>query len=111
MAVHDITNRTWVVDIITDEVRLRCSYRRRRKRIIQYTVQLEIHYSGQWQPAVRYDNAHGFCHRDTIHLDGSQEKTPVYYGNANDTFTHAIDDLRDNWQAHRARFLRETEHD
>ena len=111
MAGHDITNRTWVVDLIADEVRLRCSYRRRQKRIVQYTVQLEIHHSGRWQHVVRYDNAHGFCHRDTIHPDGSQEKTPVYYGNANDTFTHAIGDLRDNWQSHWARFLREIEHD
>jgi len=33
----------------------------------------------------------------------------VYFANANDTFTRAIDDLRTDWQAHRARFLREVE--
>lgn len=109
MADPDITNRGWLVDLVPDEVRLRCSYQRRRKRIVRYTVQLEIHHSGQWQPVVRYDNAHGFCHRDTIHADGSQEKTPVYYGDASETFTRAIDDLRSDWQAHHARFLREIE--
>jgi len=109
MADRGITDRAWLVDLVPDEVRIRCSYRRRGKRIVQYTVQLELRYSEQWQPVVRYDNAHGFCHRDTIHADGSQDKTPVYYGNANDTFTRAIDDLRTNWQAHRARFLREVE--
>jgi len=109
MADADITDRAWLVDVVPDEVRLRCSYRRRRKRIVQYTVQLEIHYSGRWEPVIRYDNAHGFCHRDTIHADGSQEKTAVYYGNANDTFTQAIDDLRSTWQAHLARFMREFE--
>ncbi|MGH7128903.1 MAG: DUF7718 family protein, partial [Planctomycetaceae bacterium] len=57
----------------------------------------------------RYDNAHAFCHRDAIHADGAQEKTPVYFGDANETFTQAIDDLQANWEAHRARFLRETE--
>lgn len=71
------------------------------------TVQIEILHAERWQPVVRYDNAHGFCHRDTIHPDGTQDKTPVYYGDANDTFTRAIDELRGNWQAHRARFLRE----
>lgn len=73
------------------------------------TVQLEAFHSNQWKPIVRYDNAHGFCHLDTIHPDGSQDKTPVYLGNANDTFTRAIDDLRLHWQSHHARFFREVE--
>lgn len=109
MADSDITNRSWLVDLEPDVARLRCAYRRRRKRIVQFTVQIEALYAGQWQPVVRYDNAHGFCHRDTIHADGTLEKHPVYYGNANDTFTRAIDELRENWRDHYARFLRETE--
>ena len=107
MADPDVVDRSWLVDLVPDEVRFRSWYRRRRKRIVQYTVQLEILHADRWQPVVRYDNAHGFCHRDTIHADGTQDKTPVYYGDANDTFTRAIDELRENWQAHRARFLRE----
>ena len=109
MVDSGITGRSWLVDLVPDEVRIRCWYRRLRKRIVQYTVQLEIRQAGQWQPAVRYDNAHGFCHRDTIHADGTQEKTPVYFGDANETFTYAIADLQGNWQAQRARFLRETD--
>jgi hypothetical protein len=105
----DLTTRAWMVDLVPDEVRIRCSYRRRRKRIVQYTVQLEIYRARQWQPVVRYDTAHGFCHRDTIRADGSQEKTPVFIGDANETFTRAIEDMRDNWEAHRARYLREVD--
>jgi hypothetical protein len=96
MTDAEVTIRSWMVDIVPDEVRLRCSYHRRRKRIVHYTVQLEIQRSRQWHAVVRYDNAHGFCHRDTIHADGTQEKTAVYYGNANETFTRAIADLQDN---------------
>jgi hypothetical protein len=107
MADPDYVDRSWIAEFVPDEVRLRCRYRRRQKRIVQYTVQLELWYQEQWQPVVRYDNAHGFCHRDTLHADGTQEKTPVYYGSANETFTHAIQDVRSNWQAHRDRFLRE----
>lgn len=107
MADPGITARSWMVDLVPDEVRLRCWYRRRRRRIIQYTAQLEIRHGDHWQPVVRYDNAHGFCHRDTIHADGTREKTPVYSGDANETFTYAIADLRSNWQAQRARFLQE----
>jgi hypothetical protein len=109
MAGSDVSNRSWFVDLEPDVVRLRCAYRRRRKQIVQYTVQIEVFHVGQWQPVVRYDNAHGFCHRDTIHADGTQEKHPVYYGDANDTFTRAIDELRGNWRDHCNRFLRETE--
>jgi hypothetical protein len=68
---------------------------------------VEIRYHQQWCPVVRYDNAHGYCHRDTLHFDGTQDKTPVYYGDANETFTYAIEDLQTTWQAHRARFLQE----
>ena len=108
MSDPNVTERTWVIDLVPDEVRLRCSYRRRQHRIIKFTVQVEVFCEGAWQPAVRYDNAHGFCHRDTIHADGSQEKEPVYYGDANDTFTQAIEDLKANWEAHRNRFLKES---
>ena len=109
MTDSHITSRTWLVEILPDEVRMRCAYRRRKKRIIQYTVQLEVRYLDAWHPAVRYDNAHGFCHRDTLHPDGTQEKTPVASGGANETFTFAIDELGTTWEAHRARFLREAE--
>jgi hypothetical protein len=102
-----IKTRAWLVDIVSDEVRLRCSYRRRARRLTHFTVQLEVLYADNWTPVVRYDNAHGFCHRDTLHADGSQHKTAVYFGDANQTFTQAVEDLQATWEAHRARFLRE----
>ena len=111
MATSETTKRSWVIDLDPDKARLRCAYRRRRKRIVQFTVQVEVFHDDRWLPVVRYDNAHGFCHCDTIHVDGSQDKQPVYYGEANDTFTRAIDDLRRSWRDHCARFMRETEHD
>ena len=74
---------------------------------MRFTVQLEIEHSGDWLPAVRYDNAHGFCHRDDLHADGSQSKAAVYVGDVNTTFTYAIQDLRTNWVAHRSRYLSE----
>ena len=82
-------------------------YARVGKRIVRFTVQLEIEHSGHWMPVVRYDNAHGFCHRDDLHPDGHHDKAAVYIGDENATFTHAIQDLRTNWIAHRSRFLGE----
>jgi hypothetical protein len=108
MTERDIVDRSWIVEFVADEVRLRCSYRRRRRRIVQFSVQLEIRHARRWQPVVRYDNAHGFCHRDMLHADGTREKTPLYYGSASETFTNAIEDVRANWQTYRDRFFRET---
>lgn len=102
------TNRTWFISLVPD-VRIRVSYRRAGRQIVRFTVQLEIVHDGAWTPVVRYDNAHGFCHRDAIHVDGSQDKTLTHIGDANATFTAAIDDLKRSWEAQRARFLKEIE--
>lgn len=101
------THRTWILEVLPDEVQIRCTYKRQGRRLAQFVVQLEIHYRGSWQPVVRYDNAHGFCHCDTIHPDGTQDKTPLFIGDANATFTSAINDLRTHWATHRDRYLRE----
>ena len=96
-----------MVDIMPDEVRLRCSYQRRDRRILRYTVQLEVRLVGGWTPVVRYDNAHGYCHCDTMHPDGTQDKSATFTGDENETFTHAIDELHATWESHRARYLKE----
>ncbi len=101
------TTRFWFVNVSPNEARIRCSYQRRGKRIVQFTVQLEVRHLDTWQPTVRYDNAHGFCHCDTLHADGTQDKTPVSVGEVNETFSYAIDDFKSSWEAHRKRFLKE----
>ncbi|MDY0165423.1 MAG: hypothetical protein RBS80_02710 [Thermoguttaceae bacterium] len=101
--------KTWFIRIAPAEVQVRCAFQRVKNRIVQFTVQLEIFYQDKWIPVVRYDNAHGFCHRDTLHPDGSQEKTGLFAGGMNETFTYAIEDLRTNWKAYHARYLGEAE--
>ncbi len=59
------------------------------------SIKLLAHQTGKW-------TSH-------FHADGSQEKTPVYVGTVNETFTYAIEDLKANWRAHRSRFLKEIE--
>jgi hypothetical protein len=107
MAGARIVEREWILGVLLDEVRIRCRYRRRGNQVLDYTVQLEIWQGDTWRPIVRYDNAHGFCHCDTIHPDGTQDKTPIYRGDANSNFTWAIKELRATWQSQRARFLAE----
>jgi len=102
-----LVERRWIEDLRAEEVRLRCAYQRLGKQVVLFTVQLEVMHKDVWHPAVRYDNAHGFCHRDTLHPDGRQDKTPVFVGDVNATFTHAINDPKANWHAYAENFLRE----
>jgi len=101
--------RSWFVRVAPGEAQIRCSYLRSGRHVLKFTVQLEIELGGEWTPVVRYDNAHGFCHRDDLRRDGTQTKTPVFVGDPNQTFTHAIEELRTNWQHHRTRYLKETQ--
>src|SRR5688500_6897824 len=101
MADAELVSREWVQELVPDEASLRCRYKRRGSRILEYTVQLEIRQGRLWQPVVRFDNAHGFCHRDEIHADGTQTKTPTFVGDANETFTRAVKEVQTNWETHR----------
>lgn len=102
-----LIDRQWTEDLVTDSVRLRCAYQRRGKHFLRFTVQVEALLQGAWHAVIRYDNAHGFCYRDTMHADGTQEKTRVFVGDANATFTYAIEDLKANWSVYYARYLQE----
>jgi len=107
MGEPQVVEREWLVSLVLNSVRLRCRYKRRGNELLDYTVQLELWHANAWTGIVRYDNAHGFCHRDTIHADGSQEKMPIYRGDASFNFTWAIKELRLNWQSEVDRFLAE----
>jgi hypothetical protein len=107
MAGTRLIQRQWTEDFVAGSVRLRCIYERRGKQVLKFTVQLEALREDHWHAIVRYDNAHGFCHRDMIHTDGTQDKTAVFVGDVSATFTHAIDDLKANWPAYHARYLKE----
>lgn len=102
-----VVEREWTYEVAFEEAQIRSRYRRQGLNTLDYTVQLEIWHSNTWMPVVRYDNAHGFCHCDTIHADGSQDKTPVVRGDANTNFTWAIKELRASWQVHSSRFRAE----
>ncbi len=107
MGARKVVERRWIEDLLPGKAQIRCFYRRQGKVIDQFTVQLELNCDGVWRPIVRYDNAHDFSHRGTLHADGTQEKTAVSMSNLNETFTVAIEDLQANWRVHRERYLRE----
>jgi hypothetical protein len=99
--------REWTFDLEFEVAQVRCRFLRQGKDILEYTVQLELWHEQIWNPVIRYDNAHGFCHYDTIHPDGTQDKTSIYRGDANTNFTWAIQEIRANWKAHCSRYIAE----
>ena len=108
----DAKVRTYVYNIGTD-CRLRHLHRRVKKRIVSFAVQLEVRHPqrGTWYSVLRYDTAHGFAHRDWLHLDGTSEKTPLPIEDYRQALQYAEADLKEHWQVYRDRFLKEVEHE
>ena len=83
------------------------------KTVVSFVVQLEVRHPvhGMWLSILRYDTAHGFAHRDQLHPDGRQEKTPLPIEDYNQALNYAEADLVDHWQMYRQRFLEEIAHE
>ncbi|OGU70552.1 MAG: hypothetical protein A3H45_06025 [Ignavibacteria bacterium RIFCSPLOWO2_02_FULL_55_14] len=86
--------------------RLREYHARSRGKIINFSVQYETLWRGDWLPVVRYDTAHGFSHRDQYGIQGTVIKTPLFILDYNRALTFAELDLKANWQLYRERFFR-----
>jgi len=68
-------------------------------------VQLEVEVEQNvWKPALRYDCAHDFAHRDRYNIHGEQEKEELSLSYA-DALNLADKDINDNWAIYKERFL------
>lgn len=72
--------------------------------VIKFVVQLEVRYEGKWKEVVRYDCAHGYAHRDSYNVRGKNKKEELYLS-FEDALTLADDDIDDNWETYKQRFL------
>ena len=108
----DVKTRAFSYNVASD-CRLRHHHRRVGKTVVSFVVQLEVRHPrlGTWLAVVRYDTVHGFAHRDQLHPDGRQEKTPLPIGDDNQALNYAEADLVDHWQTYRQRFLEEIAHE
>ncbi len=89
--------------------RLRVTAQKDRNEVLQFVVQYEAEFSGEWRPVVRYDTAHGFAHRDVIRANGEVVKQPLFFDTYNLAFTHATLDLKLNWRHYKEDIARELE--
>ena len=73
--------------------------------VTRYIVQLEVWDLDRWKPVRRYDNAHGRPHLDVLDRQGRQiDKQWLPYP-TNDALTHAIADIRANWEQYLNEFM------
>lgn len=80
---------------------------RLRGQVIEFLVQYEIRIAGEWNPVVRYDTAHGFAHKDILHLTRKADKAALPFTDDNLALIYAENDLRKNWKKYREAFLQE----
>ena len=88
----------------SENARKRHYHKTKKGKVVKFVVQLEIEYEGNWKGVVRYDCAHGYAHRDSYNLRGEQEKEKLHLG-FEDALDLADDDIDDNWEIYRYRFL------
>lgn len=91
------------------EDRLRVSASLMKGKIVRFVVQYEASIAGEWRPIVRYDNAHGFAHKDIIHYKGDEEKQPLSFQDLKMALTFAIQDLKTSWKWYRLAYEKEME--
>jgi hypothetical protein len=73
-------------------------------QITKFVVQLEVKISDQWREVVRYDCAHDYAHKDCYNIEGRLRKIKLYLG-YKEALTFADDDINENWEIYRKRFL------
>jgi hypothetical protein len=67
-------------------------------------VQLEVLIQGEWTAVIRYDCAHSYAHCDRFNRRGDQLKEDLALS-YEEALTFADDDIDDNWEIYRDRFL------
>ena len=92
-------------DSDSDRCRMDCVTERGKVGI--FRVQYEALIQEKWLPIVRYDTSHGYPHRDLLHPDRPEEKTPYLKRSNAEVLTLGQEDIRRNWQAYRARYEEE----
>jgi hypothetical protein len=74
-------------------------------RITRFSVQLEVKVNDRWMPVVRYDCHHDFAHKDCYNIEGVSRKVRLHLS-YEEAMSIADDDINDNWEIYRERFLR-----
>jgi hypothetical protein len=87
------------------DARKRHYHKTEKGRITRFIVQLEVKIGDVWKAVIRYDCAHDFAHKDSYNIRGQCRKIHLYL-DYDDALTLADDDIHENWEMYREKFLR-----
>ncbi|MBI4684794.1 MAG: hypothetical protein HY755_06305 [Nitrospirae bacterium] len=73
--------------------------------VIKFVVQLEIKAGGDWKEVIRYDCEHDYAHKDCYNIKGDERKINIFLS-YEDAMTLADEDINDNWEKYREKFLK-----
>lgn len=90
----------------SDDTRKRHFHKTLKGKVIKFVVQLEVNYKGSWKEVVRYDCAHGYSHRNHYSLHGKIKKEELNL-RFEDALTLADDDIDENWEIYKRKFIGE----
>jgi hypothetical protein len=92
----------WIQDFATGLDRLRIHFVTEGGRVISIVViQYEAYIDDKWRAIVRFDEAHGFFHRDVLFPSGGQKKTVQPAVNKNLALNDAIAHIKQFWRTYR----------
>jgi len=100
--------KQWIQDFATGLDRLRIHFVTKHGKVIAIVViQYEAYIDDKWRAIVRFDEAHGFFHRDVMSPTGKQEKTPLPSADKQHTLNEAIMHLKEYWRTYRQKYEEE----
>ena len=97
-----MTEKFWIQDFETGLDRLRIHFITGRGQVISiFVVQYEAYIDDKWHAVVRFDESHGFFHRDIMSPTGKQKKIAKPANDKKLALTQAIEDIKRNWHSYR----------
>lgn len=92
----------WIQDFETGLDRLRVHFVIEHGQVETIVIiQYEAYIDGQWRAIVRFDEAHGFFHRDIMFPSGEQTKIAELTEDKGVALTQAIGDIKRHWRSYR----------
>ncbi|MCA9919326.1 MAG: hypothetical protein KC445_15310 [Anaerolineales bacterium] len=92
----------WIQDFSTGLDRLRIHFITKDGQVVTIVViQYEAYIDGKWEAIVRFDEAHGFFHRDIMIPSGGQKKTAQPAINKDLALKDAISHIKQFWRTYR----------
>jgi len=85
--------------------RIRHYHRTDRRRVVEFSIQLEVKVRDDWRAVIRYDTVHGAAHIDRFTIAGKRQKEWLRL-DFREALVRAERDLKQNWLTYRERFFR-----